>query len=196
MHASRAIVIADRFSLRQWLGIGIAGIAASLSLTFVAAATAADVALVGIALGIGAATGWVARARWQLDHLPLEIAPVAGVGRVDGADVVRFRARLGHGRPIRDVTAQVWRDGDSEPLAAFVPPGVLCGPFTVVARLDGTDRKASLRLEVAGTARGQRWTASMRFDPDAVRDGRFGGITASGGRLAFEPDWAGLVPSA
>ncbi len=150
-----------------------------------------DVALVALAAALLGSTGLVAREVKRLGSLPLEIAPVALGGEVDARPVLRFRARLGLGRVVREATASVVHEGPSgtAELPTHVPSGALVGPFTILA-FDPERRCGEGRLRVTVSAReGDRtWTAEVVV-PCPAAEGRFGGVSSQGGRLVFEDDW-------
>lgn len=187
--------IAERIRPRT---IAVGGALATLLLavaTVPAGPLAADVLLLGAAALVALASGAAWRAARRLASLPLEVAPAAALGTVDGATVYRFRARLGQGRAFRDAQAEVRFAPDAgEPVALRVErlPAVACGPLTLVVRdpsglVTGPGR---FHVRVRVVSAGRTWEAVASVDASAVRPGRFGGIGVVGGRLAFDERWA------
>lgn len=196
MHGDRAIAVVEPWSLRTWLALGGAGVLLPLALT-IPAAGVLDLVLVGLALTSAGGALWAIRVRTWLDRLPLEIAPVAGTGRIDGMRVYRFRARLGRGRRLQDPSAVVefvGSDGKALPLDVQLPQGPLCGPFTVIARdtAGSFGNPGELRIRIAARAAGSEWQAERRILATDVREGRFGGISPVSGKIRFEGDWAAV----
>lgn len=152
-----------------------------------------DAALVALSAALLGGTVLVAREVQRIASMPLEIAPLALGGEVDARPVVRFRARLGLGRPVRDVRATATFDGasGSVTLPVRVPSGVLVGPFTMVVE-DPPPGRGTWRIEVTGTAAGRTWTAQASVGA-TDRRGRFGGIVPEGASVRFEDDWASVV---
>lgn len=156
---------------------------------------AADVGLTAIAMGAGAAAGWGAWYRRRVSTLPLEIAPVALVGRLDGHPVYRFRLRLGHGRPMHDARAEVSFVGPAgeTPLAPVLGEApTLLGPWTlaVVDRAHAADGPGSFRVRAEVTEGGRTWRAERTWPREALRPGRFApAVRIRHGRLEWEGPW-------
>lgn len=200
MHPERTIPLLERHRPGTILGAGvILALAPLVGLPFVPGL--GDLLLAALAAAIAGATGWAFRESKRLAELPLEVAPVGAIGWLDGGRVYRFRARLGRGRSLRDPVAEVTflpEQGEPIGLSAEWPARSLCGPITVLVRdpagrVQGAGRFA-LRLTVRSA--GQTWTAAATIPSDALREGRFGGVTVAGGRVAFDEGWAALIEEA
>ena len=154
---------------------------------------AGDAALIASAAVVGVAAGLLAREVARVGGLPMEIAPVALLGEVDARPIVRFRARLGLGRALRDAGATVrflGPEGEIE-VRAVVPAGVLIGPFTVLVP-DPPPGPGTWRIRVTATSGGRAW-ASEAVVPSSERRGRFGGVSPQDGSVRFDDDWAAVV---
>ncbi|MEQ1504975.1 MAG: hypothetical protein ABMB14_22270, partial [Myxococcota bacterium] len=96
----------ESWSSRAWSGATAVAVGAPLLATLVTTGIV-DAVLVAAALGAAIAAGWVVSVRRSLDALPVELAPQAAVGPVDGVRTVRVRFRLGRGRTMADVAVRV-----------------------------------------------------------------------------------------
>lgn len=200
LHAEAPISLLERTRPGTILGAG--AILALLPLIGIAWATGiADLALAALAAAIAGGTGWAWREAKRLAELPLEVAPVALVGWLDGGTVYRFRARLGRGRSLRDPTAEVRFVPEGGPPIDLVvewPARSLCGPVTLLVRDPGDRVRPPGRFVVALTVRsaGRTWAATTEVPADAVRRGRFGGVGVADGRVVFDDRWATVVEEA
>ncbi|MEQ1564406.1 MAG: hypothetical protein ABMA64_02125 [Myxococcota bacterium] len=198
MQWERAIAAVDARSVRWW---ALAGIAAAFAVMSPVWWTPP---LVDLGLGLCAlgslAGGWSAiRLKRRLAQLPLEIAPVACVGWVDGVRVYRFRVRLGRGRVLLLPAATVSFVDDEEEryaLAAEVPGDEMLGPFVIrvadPAHQCTGEGRFELRVECESPG-GERYAAVQVIPSAAVRPGRFGGIGSARGSVTFDVDWTAIV---
>ncbi len=194
MHDPRIIRLVEGLGTGGILGLAAAGAVAVGAAVPAVTPLVADVGL-GLAGGaaLGAA-GWAWSVRRRVRALPLELGPVAASGQVDGQRIYRVRARLGHGRALRDPQVQAcWvpAGGEPEPLPGEVAADRLVGPFTVLVRdpqgvIGGA---GTLEVRVLARAGGRTWEASARYPAAAIARGRFLGLTP-GRRLRFTEDWA------
>jgi hypothetical protein len=179
--------IAARLPASTWFGAGLLALAGGALGVVAATSPAADAGfgVAGVAAAAALATlGWRAG---RVGQLPLEIGGRALRGVVDASPVLRFRARLGLGRPLRDARARVWfvGDGAERELTARVPAGTLVGPLTILAADPEAlgSRAGRFRVELVVTARGREWRATREV-PGPAAPGRF----AAGGWADEEPD--------
>ena len=181
--------IVEPYPLAHIVGSGVLLAVLPLGATWVAVGWV-DAVLVALSVAIGGATAAAVRARHRLDHLPLELAPVAARGRVDGRDTVRFRACLGRGRSCRPRWTVTFQPdgGPSVPLPASMPVDHVCGPF--VAQVEAPDGDG--RFEVAVTV-GEE-TARRDYAPTEVVVGRFCPGILAGRRLRFDDGWRRVEP--
>ncbi len=114
---------------------------------------------------------------WALHYLRV---PGGGSFRVhvDGAVIYRFRARLGHGRALRDPRGEViFEPAEGAPVAltALVPATSMCGPFTLVVRDErGVVGEGVLRVRIEVRAGGRTWPAEATYPTREIAAGRFG----------------------
>jgi hypothetical protein len=197
LHPSPLDPIATRLRPASWFGAGaLAALAAGLAT--LATPLAGDAALGVVGLVALAGSGALAFRGHQLQLLPLEIAERALGGEIDAVPVVRFRVRLGLGRPFRDATARVWFVGErgEHELEVLVPSGALVGPLTLVARDPArvTTGPGRLRVQVSVTSAGAAWAASREL-ACPVQAGRFGGVQVGPGGVDWSPGWAEAEPA-
>ena len=129
------------------------------------------------------------RVRDRIDRMPLQLAPQAGTGIVDGRRVIRFRAQLGYGRTFRP-TARVWsvlQDGVEAPVAVQVPDRRLCGPWTLC--VDAVEGAAAYVVAMEAHEGERTWSARQRYETSQLVEGRFGHGIVGDGRLRFSADW-------
>jgi len=187
----------EGLSSRAFWATCVAAIGAPLAGTILATG-AGDVVLVALSALAAAATVAAGVHRQRVASLPLQISPKALVGRVDGWPVYRFRARLGHGRPARDVRVEVRFEGPTgpselTPVVASLPAAV--GPWTVAvvdrgARCGGP---GTFAVRVCAREDGNTWEATRRFSWDTLRPGRFdAGVSRRRGRLQWDEPWDGV----
>ncbi len=178
MQDPRAIAVVERLGRTGIVALGAGGVALVIAALPAITPLAADVALViAGASGVGGA-GWAWLVRQRLLGLPLELAPIAGRGTVDGAVIYRFRARLGHGRALRDPRVEViFEPAEGAPVAltALVPATSMCGPFTLVVRDErGVVGEGVLRVRIEVRAGGRTWPAEATYPTREIAAGRFG----------------------
>jgi hypothetical protein len=129
-------------------------------------------------VGLGAVASALAGKLW-LASLPLEVAPLAVRGRLDGHASFAFRVRLGRGRKMERIRARVRyvpRDGAPVELVPLLPEGTgLVGPFTVVVvDRDGACRAdGAFELWVEAKDGGKTWNTSSRFERARIQTGRY-----------------------
>lgn len=146
---------------------------------------------------VGAAA--LARHRARIAGLPLEVAALGLVGRVDGMKVFRFRARLGRGRAVARAVAEVrWRGPDGVEIPLSVEPGSyerVVGAWTICARDRGgkTGDAGELHVVVQADEGARTWQAAAQVPVAGLRRGRFAGAAVSGGCLV-PGDWQAVVP--
>jgi hypothetical protein len=175
---------------------GTLATATAIALT-IPATGAADAILALIAVILAGGTTFAWRETRRLAELPLELAPIALRGVVDGAILYRFRARLGRGRTFRDAQARVWfepAEGEAIELVPRPLPPLATGPLTVVvADPDGRiAAPGAFRVALEVRSRGRSWTATATIA--AIEEGRFDGIALVAGRVAFGEDWDRIRP--
>jgi hypothetical protein len=179
--------IVQNHPMSRILAVGALVSVAPLIATLYTAA-AVDLGLALVAVGGASATGWLAWQKHLAAGLPLELAPSAAVGVVDGQRIVRFRARLGLGRSLR-ATAQVRfvpTVGAPRPVHVACPEGAVCGPFVIC--VVAVDEPGAYEVDVVGAEGDRTWSARATYAASAVREGRFtGGIHP--GPVRFGPGW-------
>lgn len=189
-------------NLPQRLFVGLSGGAVALPILGAALVDgAAAISLGAIGVIAAGAVAWAAQARAKALSLPLEIAPVALSGRVDGQPMYRFRVRLGNGRALRSAQARVtWRptDGEPAPLVIVEPSGPRVGAWTVLAfdPLHRCDGPGTFTVEVTAQEGARTWTSQATYAHDVVRPGRFEAGVAAGRRLTWSASWCEVETSA
>ncbi len=158
-------------------GAAIGGLGSVLVLLGTVPATGAlDAILVGFAIVIGGATGWFVVRRKQLDHLPLQLAPVAIIDELHGSRTLKIRAWLGLGRVMRAPSLSVlWRSdsGSERPLAGRFPAEVLCGPVTVLVPLPAEVQGGQFEVSFEVAEGERQWREQAVYPVAAVQRGRF-----------------------
>ena len=178
--------IVEPHTLPQLVGAGALLTLLPLAGTWVAVGWG-DVALVALSAALGVGSAAAVSARRALDRLPLELAPVAARGMVDGRITVRFRACLGRGRSCRPRWTVQWLPSGEAPPRELPVDAVgahVCGPF--VAQVDLPEGEAgAFTVQVAvGDERVER-----RFEAGDLREGRFCQGIVAGRVLRFDEAW-------
>jgi hypothetical protein len=153
-------------------------------------AAAADFGLVVLALAAAGGGAGLWRRKQLKAALPLELSRVGLAGHVNGAPVVRFRARLGHGRAMRAPVAVVTFEpvgGPPVPVATLrAAAPVLVGPWTLVVPDPGRADGAFV-VRVTASEGPREWSTEARYPVAELGRGWFcGGVARRGGRLVFD----------
>lgn len=198
-----ALDLVERLPVLPLLGTALGAAVGALGLAALVGGTVA-VALLVVGVVIVAVAGGLAALKVHLARLPLEVAPVAVEGRIDGHRAFAFRVRLGRGRGIDRGLARVrYLPDHGEPVDLHVlladARGVV-GPWAVVAVDRAEAVRGAGRLEVAVEAEedGHPWVVEASWGLEDVVPGRFEPVVqVRRGRLAWARDrWTAVQPPA